>query len=378
MLAVRVSIITSAHRYDDGRVLEREAVSLALAGFEVRLTAPGAPSTEIEGVRVAGPDLPNGRLRRMTVTLWRVCRQGVADADVVHIHDPELLVLLAVLSLRRKRPKLVYDVHEDYPAQISEKPWIPPIARRAASASFRRFESVVSRRCDLIIAATPHIASRFPDCRTALVQNMPRVDTFPMTQDPVGDDRFHVVHVGEMNKRRGVDAMLRAAEALSDEGVDFQQIGPVKPAELRAECEGMVEVIDRLPHDELLRRLGQADAGLLLFHRGANHDESQPNKLFEYLVLGLPIVASDIPHWRTLAGSCAPLIEFVDPHDHEAVVSAIRRLRDRAPTHDRRPQALRARVLFSWANEADALTEAYRGLASGESRSTISRPAAND
>lgn len=358
----RVSVITTAHRHDDARILEREAVSLAAAGFAVRLTAPGAPSTEVDGVVVGGPAQPSSRWHRMTITLWRAARQGCAAADVVHVHDPELLLALLIMSFRRVRPALVYDVHEDYGAQISQKPWVPTPMRRPLSALFRRFELFVSSRCDLIVAATPHIASLFPNCTVAIVQNMPRTDLLPDPSPPLDRTRFVMMHVGEMNDRRGGAAVVSAAAELAHEPIDFVQIGPVKPQTLRTELACDVTVIDRLAHAELLCRLAGADAGLLLFHHGPNHENSQPNKLFEYLALGLPVIASDIEHWRILAAQCDPLIEFVDPTDVNGLVRAVRRLIDESGDHDRVAQAERARNVFSWEREASVLTRAYSQL----------------
>jgi glycosyltransferase involved in cell wall biosynthesis len=360
---LRVSVVTSAHRFDDPRVFGREAVTLVEAGHEVRLFAPGAPNETISGVVLSGPSMPMNRLSRMTTTAFRLSRQGVKNADVVHIHDPELLLLLFLLSFRRKRPQLIYDAHEDYAAQLLEKPWIPRPLRRPISRLLGRAERTVARRCDLVVAATPSIARQFEGCELAIVQNMPRHDLLPAARVRAAGPTFCCLHVGELNERRGANALIHASIALAEEGVVFEQIGPIKPNELARRVAEKFEIRTRMTHTDLLDRLVFADAGLVLFQPGPNHDESQPNKLFEYLALGLPILASDFPHWRRLAESCDALIEFVDPTDEAAVVEGLKRLRKKALNHDRIGQAERSRRRFNWSREAEVLVAAYAQVA---------------
>jgi hypothetical protein len=57
--------------------------------------------------------------------MWQVYRKALkTDADIYHLHDPELMPLGLLLKLQRK--KVIYDVHENLPKQISIKHWINP------------------------------------------------------------------------------------------------------------------------------------------------------------------------------------------------------------------------------------------------------------
>jgi glycosyltransferase involved in cell wall biosynthesis len=75
---------------------------------------------------------------------------------------------------------------------------------------------------------------------------------------------------------------------------------------------------------ELLRT---AQAGLVLFQPLKNHLEAQPNKLFEYMLAGLPIIASDFPLWRSIvdAEGCGLL---VDPMSPDAIAGAMKWISD--------------------------------------------------
>ena len=98
----------------------------------------------------------------------------------------------------------------------------------------------------------------------------------------------------------------------------------------------------------------------MLFHPTANHVESQPNKLFEYLAAGLPVVASHFPLWREIIeGARCGLV--VDPRDSGAIASAI----DWLLAHPAEAEAMGARgrevvrQRLNWSQEEAALLECY-------------------
>jgi glycosyltransferase involved in cell wall biosynthesis len=88
-----------------------------------------------------------------------------------------------------------------------------------------------------------------------------------------------------------------------------------------------------------------------------------PVKLFEYLLSGLPTIASDIPFWRELAEGCSSVL-FVDASNPSEVAGAIRSLGENPEESARRAHAdrERARVLFDWTGEGERLVALYDRL----------------
>ena len=163
---VRVVHMTSVHQPDDLRIFAKECRALAELGYDVHLVAASASGEVVrDGVHVRGVGVPasSGRLVRMTRTVAEVLRIARAlDADVYHLHDPELVP--AGLVLARDGKQVVYDAHEDLPADILDKAWIP---RRSALPrwSQRRLRSMTASPG---IAVAPSSSATIPSWRSSM------------------------------------------------------------------------------------------------------------------------------------------------------------------------------------------------------------------
>ena len=122
----------------------------------------------------------------------------------------------------------------------------------------------------------------------------------------------------------------------------------------------LVEALGWQSRGEVARLLGQSRIGVVLFHPEPNHVTAQPNKLFEYMSVGIPVVASDFPLWRDLLieSDCGVVVNPLDP---AAIAAEIRRLLDQPNRAREMGENGRRAVLerFNWESESAALLDCY-------------------
>ncbi len=365
----KVCHLTSVHRPFDTRIFYKECRTLAQAGYEVVLVVTHDKNDVIDEVRIKAVPKPKNRRERMIKTVWQVYKAAMAEnSDIYHFHDPELIPVGIMLKLKGK--KVIYDVHEDVPKQILTKYWIPSFLRRTASASASLFEKIGSKFFDGIIAATPTIADKFPLDKTAAVQNFPMLNEL-VTSDavPYPDRPNDIVYVGGITALRGIREMVQAVELLPETlKARLCLAGTFSPAKLYEEICAMpgwarVEFLGWQTREQVAALLGRVRAGLVLFHPAPNHCDSQPNKLFEYMSAGVPVIASNFPLWRKIieGAGCGLVADPLDPH---AIASAIEWLLthpDEAEAMGKRGQEA-VHKLYNWEHEAKALINFYERL----------------
>ena len=113
-MSTRICHVTSVHNSDDVRIFEKECVSLAKKDeYEVYLVAPGESRND-KNVSVIGiGEKPSSRIRRMINFSKNAYKEALkADADIYHLHDPELLRY--ALSFKKKGKKQPSQLHKAF------------------------------------------------------------------------------------------------------------------------------------------------------------------------------------------------------------------------------------------------------------------------
>lgn len=235
------------------------------------------------------------------------------------VHDLE-----AVLPVRLARPgvPVVWDVHEDIPASVSDREWIPLRLRGAARRLAGWVESVARHRLPLILAEHSY-RDRLGEW--PVVPNTTVVPSQPRTFDRTGGAR--AVYLGRISRRRGLATMMGVADALRDE-IEVVLIGPAD-AEVEAELvdavgAGRLRWVGPVSNPEALDLLDGALAGLCFLDPIPNYVGSMPTKIYEYFSRGVPAVVSGPPLAVAAVNDSGGGI--VVEHDVDHVVRALREL----------------------------------------------------
>ncbi|MCX4591944.1 glycosyltransferase [Streptomyces sp. NBC_01549] len=364
----------------DARV-RREAASLAADGHQVRVVGfdSGVARRDRlveEGVLYDVLPFPRRNLPR----LLRLALAGVGllraslliirgKPDVVHCHNLHLS-LPALLCARRHRAALVYDAHE---LEACMHRW--PVRQ-----VIERWERTVWRRSRARITTNPSRAAyleKLHGSRPVVVGNYPRTpDAGVEPKDlrcrlGIPRDRFVLIFQGGFYlDSRCFDTVAAALRDLPEWHwviIGFGRDDSVRKLhEIVAECgiEYRTSILPAVPVDQLLSYTAAADVGVVaLTNAHLNCYLGDTNKLFEYLMAGLPVVGSDFPEVRraVLGNGVGPVGALFDPSSSASVARALREV-----AHDLeifRRNAEKVRGTYSWETESRTLTRLYRALA---------------
>lgn len=367
--------VSSVHPIEDTRILHKEARSLVAHGYRVTLIARGESSDRRDGIRVIGVRAPRWRPARVFATPWVVLTLALKQSgSVYHLHDPELLVV-GVLLKWLTRARIVFDVHENIPAQIRTKGWIPRLLRKPAAILYRAVERTLLPLYDAVVLAEDSYGPLYAwHPRVHVIHNYPL--EVPQQVLPTESPRaIRVIYVGGISRARGAMTMLEAAALLREENLPLCWIligGPDSrslEAEMRDyvrghDLDGVVELRGRRPFQEAQDEIARSDIGISVLAAIPNYIDSLPTKLLEYMMASLPVIASDFPLWRSLlerfgCGIVVPALDAAGLADAVQKLSASRELR-KTMGQSGRQGLVDARM--TWPNEAPRLCALYEEI----------------
>ncbi len=366
---VRIAHVSSVHKPYDSRIFLKECRSLANRGYNVYYVVRHEKDEMIDGVNIVGIEKRKGRLARMFRTVWDIYGKTlIINPQIVHFHDPELIPIGLLFHIHGK--KVIYDVHEDLPRQILAKNYIHSLFKHPMSWMASILEWVSTRTyIDRVVVVTEKIAKRFPQNKTILLQNYPLLDELVCDEPaPYRSRPNNVIYVGGISRIRGALDNIKAFEKVKDESCRFVLVGGFESTAFEQECRrmkgwGKVDYLGWLDRSQVRASLDSSRIGLVLFHPVPNHIEAQPNKLFEYMSAGIPVIASDFPLWRRIVETAGCGI-LVDPKDSSQIATAIDRLIENENEAEQMGKAGRKAVLegYNWAYEERKLIGLYEGL----------------
>ena len=313
--------------------------------------------------------------------------------DVVHVHDPRLLpTAFVVAATRRERGgqcRVVYDAREDFAGWHDDNVTLVRYHEKLLAMEQRLAKSaaaVLTVSDGIAEALTARLALPQPP---AVVLNTPALDDAEpaagrrslRADAGIGPDVPLLVYPGAATEPRGVDSIVAALTALP--GVHLALVVVPFPHPRAEELMGLagvhgvadrVHLLPPVPGQEVPGYIREADVAVsAILHGSDNHEMALPNKLFEFLHAGLPMVTSDI---RAMAAFVREhrLGEVFRAGDSGDLAAAVRRLLaapgDYADADARRALAER----YSWQAQERVLVEVYGRVAPVPGEVEAARP----
>jgi glycosyltransferase involved in cell wall biosynthesis len=266
--------------------------------------------------------------------------------------------------------KLVYDAHELFPEMANR--WV-----RLRRGAWRRLEGKLLPQADLAITVNELIAGemskRYGVPPPMVVLNCPDP---PSGFDPsVRYDRIReqlglplerkiVLYQGWMSEGRGLENLVRSARLLAQRAaVVFMGYGEYEATlreMARSEPAGLVHFIPAVPQRDLLAYCASADVGVIPYQAvDLNNYYTSPNKLFDFIQAGLPIVASDLPYLRKVIvdDGLGVVAKLDSPETYASAINSLLSGPDEAA--EVRANLRRVAPQYTWAAQGRKLVEAY-------------------
>ncbi len=363
--------ITSVHPRYDTRIFYKECAALASHGYRVTLLVADGKGNEMrDGINILDVGLFQKRLQRIIRSPKRMWLEAKKlNADIYHIHDPELLPL--AVKLRRNGKTVVFDAHEDVPKQILAKPYLGKLMKWIISQIFAKYEKWAARKLDAVVGATPFISEKFQKMGVCSVDvnNYPMIEAFKQTENKQFKTKKKVCYIGGLEYVRGTYEIVQAI-GLTNPEMGLAIAGKFSQKDFEEKVKSEVSwsrVTDHgwLNRVEVSELLNNSLAGLVTLHPVINYLDALPVKMFEYMAAGIPVIASNFPQWERIIKDekCGLCVDPLAPND---IARAIEYLAENPSVAAEMGKNGRLAVVnkYNWGVEEKKLLKLYRELSS--------------
>jgi glycosyltransferase involved in cell wall biosynthesis len=322
---------------------------------------------------------------RWTRAAVREALRVAEGATNVYWHGHDLTGLIPAVRARAVRDgALIYDSHELF-MEAGAVARLPPIVRKILSA----YEGSLARRVDEVVTVNASIAEelarRYSVPTPHVIMNCaplgprpPERLASPLRQKLNLGSRPVLLHHGNIADGRGALETVAALDHLPPESalviLGNGKLVPTLEELSRTSYSGRLFLHPAVPWDDLPRWVAAADVGVIAFAPiDRNNYYGTPNKLFDYLAAGVPVVTSDFPEMRRIVRT-EGVGETCDPLAPTSIAASVRSLLERS-SDEREAMRTRCRQAaerrYSWEHEALKLLDVYAGLSSiqGSARS---------
>ncbi len=294
-------------------------------------------------------------------------------AHIYHAHEEISLPACYIAALLRRKP-LIFEAHELPLSDLSMR-W------RRLSTLPACVLSIIVPRCAGVITSSPcyiqEIQERYHVPEVTIIRNVPPYRPVAKSNRlrqrlGLGPNVRIALNQGNLQPNRTLDKLIRAAPFLDqdivivlmgrDDGTTKAQLETLIATEGVAD---RVKILPPVPYEELLDWTASADIGLTMM----SPDYSQhirlflPNKLFEYLMAGVPVLSSELVAIAEVIKKydVGKVVPSLAPEDVGVAINAM--LADTAALARMRNNALEAaRQELNWENESQKLIQLYHAV----------------
>lgn len=358
---MKVFHLTSVHSRYDNRIINKQCVSLSKHFDTYLVVADGLGAENYSDVNILDVGKALNRFHRILVKSYSVFNLAKKNgADVYQIHDPELLIFGFIYSLFGR--KVIYDIHEDYITSLSTKSYLSSWFKKIIPFFFTYVEIFLSFKMEKIIAEKYYV-NRFPNALPIL--NYPHKDKLKGI-NAFDKNSVVLLYTGNITIDRGASVIKELAN--KNDNINFKLVGKCSGStnnELELSNQLNIELIGLnryVPFEEITSHYKmKAFAGIALFPDNPHYFEKELTKFFEYMAVGLPIIASNFPVWKKLiedngVGIC---VDINNKNEFFSAIEYLKKNPDKVKSMSNKGKSL-VSSSYNWENEFEKLLNFYK------------------
>lgn len=321
--------IATVQNRNTSRVFYRSCVALSNKGYRVTLiVADGLGNETKEGVQIIDLGKENNRFKKI-ISNFRAILKLIDNIkpSAVHFHSPELLFVVKVIQ--KKGVPVIYDIHENVPAQILDKENIPKALKKPLHYAYRIVERMFINSFHLVLAENSYL-SLYKDKGKSVttILNFPELSFFtPYKQEK--RDNNGIFYIGGVSNNRGLDTIVEGLKLLKQQKLSFHMHFVGKIDDQLKKTLNLDTVKDNITFygpldlDKGYEISKHCKVGLAVLKPIKNYTGSYPTKIFEYMTVKLPVITSNFKLYRAVVeqnecGLC------IDPLNPVALANAIK------------------------------------------------------
>ncbi len=375
---VKVCHLASKHKMNDMRIFEKECKSLAKAGFDVTLIGFGdtAKTEVIDGVRCISLFYPiknNLELLRKRNKMSLETALTV-DADIYHLHEPELLPV--GMKLKRAGKIVIFDSHEYYGWQLRDNIHkikvikTPAFLMKVFGNLYMRYEKHVCMKIDGVVQVCTMNGVDYFDHRcqkTLFIRNLPSLSDYTRKTPIDYSQGPAVAMIGGITKERGITQLIEAAYQAK---AKLLLAGAFSPKTYETELKespayACVDYKGFLDKKGMVALLEEANIGASTLLNVGQYDkiDTLPTKVYDYMSMQLPVVISNTDFAQKMNEKYHFAI-CIDPEKPEDIADAIKWLKEHPEQAYEMGNNGRKAIEeeFNWEKESEKLVDFYKNL----------------
>lgn len=327
---LRICMLTSGHSPLDGRIFYKEVVSLKKIYDDITIIGPYTEKySQVDGVKIIGIyNRKNMSIKERIKVLKDLYKKALeVKADIYHCHEPDSLYIGYKIK-KKLKSKLIYDSHEYHPEAFSER--YNGLLRVIIKKAIYNYEKIICSKCDAVISVNKILVNKFLKFNKNVVE-LPNYPVLALNSDEAkNNNKRKLVYIGSISEEKGCTKIIEALKEtkekfemifIGDGGQNYLKNLKKKSQELSNNRS--IEFSGEIPHKDAIDLLSKQNIGFCISQpTNWRYVNTHHMKIFEYMVSGIAVIASDFPMISEIIDSskCGVL---VNPSDGKEIAQAI-------------------------------------------------------